>query len=253
MSIQIGEQVIPQINLGVNRLNKIMLGVIEIFPNLAVEPVLTPISIFDMQENAVTGTNTANIPLDTTGLLPGDTIIVLRRTTFASAPTLTLGSNSFTRQLTRANGGGSVQATVDTLVVPAGLGNTGVVNIVASNPAVLFASIFIARGGSATGLTVLNGASSNMNTASFNSTPTSSNQQNLFIGMGCNPGNGVAVIDSFGVNVPVAANIGTPRSGMTGLACIVDSPAMVTLTQSPIGTGQIIAGVWLEAVPAIPP
>jgi hypothetical protein len=45
MSIKLGTDIIPQFKLGVINLNKIMLGVIEIFPNLAPSGVWTPLDL----------------------------------------------------------------------------------------------------------------------------------------------------------------------------------------------------------------
>lgn len=249
MTIQIGTTQINEKYLGPAKLNKIMLGAIEIFPNTEDVPVITPITILNTQADAVTGASTNTIPLNTAGIQAGDTIVVLRRTNIGAPPTISLNGSPFTRCAQRTNGGSTVFITIDILVAPAGLGDTGINNIIASAAGILFASIFVVRGGNAAGLTVVNGTADGANQSTLAVPPTSNSQQNLFVGMGGSPGTASASITSFTASVPVAANIGTPRNGMTGLACIVGVPATVTIGQAPIGTGQLIMGCWLTYTP----
>lgn len=250
MSIAIGNIVIPQIKLGVINLNKIMLGAIEIFPNLAV-PVNTPITWVETQPDAVVDTNTSSIPINTANILAGDTVIVITRAEFgvsSPVPTLTVAGLTFTLLVSRASGIFE-QDNIYSLVANASLVNVGILNIASSVTINYFASIFIVRGGSPNGLTKLIGIANVVNTATLTTIPTQTDQEAVFIGSAVSATNFPATINSYSSSYPATAEIGTPRLGLTGLIAIMDVPAAIQTSQDPIGTGQMMVGAWLTYEP----
>jgi hypothetical protein len=254
MSIKIGEQIIPQIILGVTNLNKIMLGIIEIFPNLA-QPVAVPITIVNTQTPTPLGTPTNTIPLDTAGLQAGDTVFMLTRADTAPLSTVTIPSFPsvvVTQQLFRQNGFTDSLA-INSFVVPAGMGDSGTIDLQSTNSVLIHAAFIVARGGSSTGLTELIGSIGATNTGSVALAPTNSSQEAIFIGIGVSTTTNPSTITSFVASEPTAANIGTPRVGVTGLACIMGVPASITVTQAPVASGQMIGGIWMTFVAQVNP
>lgn len=243
MSINLGAQVIPQFKLGVINLNQIMLGTIEIFPNLVPSSGLSFVETQVALENVTTDI----VPIDCTNLLAGDTVVVIIRSDNASPASATITSGTIARFSNRANGFADMVSIWIGTITPAQAGQTGIVMTlpVSTN---LFADVLVVRGKE---LTTAFAQVNSVNTGTLNvpsgAVPTGNGDSLLIAGFNGTTTNPTTITDTT-CSLPISGNMGVPKLGLTGLICIVKQEDLIdaVLTQEPVASGQMIVGMWFN-------